>query len=264
MATFLHTTISLFFMRKFSAIIIAGVLFTGIFPSCKSTYQPQAVQYNSYRITQQTKQDNALLGLIQPYKDSVNKSMSNVVAVAGITLEKKQPEGTLGNVLADAMFIMAQRSYKMTIDAAFVNDGGIRLPVIAAGNITRGKIFELAPFDNIIVLQKINGKVLQQFVDHIADQWGGWPAAGITWQIKNKKAINVMIGGKPLDENKTYLIANNDYVANGGDDCIMLKGIPQINNGLVFRTALLDYFSQLNKEGKTITATIENRVTNAD
>jgi 2',3'-cyclic-nucleotide 2'-phosphodiesterase (5'-nucleotidase family) len=251
-------------MRKFSAIILTGALLASALSSCKTSYQSQAVQYNGYRITQGTKQDSSLLTLIQPYKDSVNSNMNGIVAVAGMTLEKKQPEGTLGNVLADGMFIMATRYYKMPIDAAFVNYGGIRLPSIAAGNITRGKIFELAPFDNIIVLQKINGKIMQQFLDHIADQWGGWPAAGITWQIKNKKAINVLIGGKPLDENATYLIANNDYVANGGDDCIMLKSIPQINNGLVFRTAILEYFSQLNKEGKTITAKIENRVTNAD
>lgn len=251
-------------MRNLSAIILSGALVAGAFSSCKTSYQSQAVQYNNYRITQGPKQDSSLVNLLQPYKEKVNNSMNEVVAVAAITLEKKQPEGTLGNVLADGMFIMAKQHFNMPIDAAFVNYGGVRLPYIAAGNITRGKIFELAPFDNIIVLQKINGKVMQEFMDHIANRWGGWPAAGITWQIKDKKAINVMIGGKPLDVNATYLIANNDYVANGGDDCIMLKNIPQINDGYVFRTAILDYLSRLNKQGKQITSTIENRVTNAD
>src|SRR3982751_4063887 len=148
-------------MRKFSAIILTGALVISAFSSCKTSYQSQAVQYNNYRITQGPKADSSLLVLLQPYKDSVNSSMNAVVAVAAITLEKKQPEGTLNNVLADGMFIMAKQHFNMPVDAAFVNYGGVRLPSIAAGNITRGKIFELAPFDNIIVLQKVNGKVMQ-------------------------------------------------------------------------------------------------------
>ena len=36
----------------------------------------------------------------------------------------------------------------------------------------------------------------------------------------------LFINGAPLNESATYTIANNDYVANGGDDCTMLKPIP--------------------------------------
>ena len=53
-------------------------------------------------------------------------------------------------------------------------------------------------------------------------------------------------------------------MANGGDDCVMLKTIPQINNGYLFRDAVLDYMADINKQGKKIAATIENRVTNAE
>jgi 2',3'-cyclic-nucleotide 2'-phosphodiesterase (5'-nucleotidase family) len=189
--------------------------------------------------------------------------MSDVVAVSDMELEKKQPEGTLGNILADAMLAMAQKKYDTHVDAAFINYGGIRLPSVPAGNISRGKIFELAPFDNLLILQKVSGKVLQEFLDHVSDR-KGWPCAGISMQIKDKKAINIMIGGKPLDESATYIIANNDYVANGGDDCTMLKTIPQISNGYLFRDAVIDYFTGQTREGKKISAKIENRVTNAE
>ena len=73
-----------------------------------------------------------------------------------------------------------------------------------------------------------------------------------------------MIGGKPLDEITIYTIANNDYVANGGDDCIMLKGIAQINNGYLFRDAVIEYFSQFTRAGKKLWVKLENRVSNAD
>jgi 2',3'-cyclic-nucleotide 2'-phosphodiesterase (5'-nucleotidase family) len=231
--------------------------------SCKTVYRPQAVQYADYRINQTSKQDSSVIKLLQPYADSVNKSMNAIVAVAAMELEKKQPEGTLGNVLADAMLVKAKQVYKTAVDASFINYGGIRLPSIPAGKITRGKIFELAPFDNIIVLQKISGKILQEFLNHISGK-NGWPVAGISWQLKNKAAINVLINGAPIDEMAVYTIAVLDYVANGGDDCNMLRPIPQINNGYLFRDAVIDYFTDMNKQGKKLTAQIEKRISNAE
>ena len=229
--------------------------------SCSTVYQPSSVQYKDYRI-KDAAANSSINSLLKPYSDSVNRNMNDIIAVAGITLEKKQPEGTLGNVLADAMLAISKEKYNTNVDAAFINSGGIRLPSLAAGNITRGKIFELSPFDNIIVLLKVDGKIMKQFLDLIAGR-GGWPCAGITYQIKDKQAVNVVIGGdEPLKDNNFYTIALVDYIANGGDDCVFLKPIPQQNNGYLFRDAIIEYFSKLNKEGKQITAKIENRVTN--
>lgn len=250
-------------MSKISRLFFIGFVITVLSASCGLTYQAQSVQYKDYRISQDSKQDSSLVNLLKPYSDSLSKSMYEVVAVSEIGLEKKQPEGTLGNLLADAMLAMAIKKYQVPVNAAFINYGGIRLPAIPAGNITRGKVFELSPFDNVLVLQKLSGKVLQQYLDHIASK-GGWPCAGISMQIKDKKAINVKIGGMPLEESAIYTVANADYVANGGDDCVMLRTIPQINNGYLLRDAVFDYFSDFNKQGKKITAKIENRVTNAE
>jgi 2',3'-cyclic-nucleotide 2'-phosphodiesterase (5'-nucleotidase family) len=249
-------------MRKFF-LFQPLLVFLFIVTSCHTTYQPQSVQYKDYRITQKQAASNEINALLKPYSDSVNNSMNGVVAVAATALEKKQPEGTLGNVLADAMLVMARGKYQTGIDASFINFGGIRLPSIPAGNIALGKIYEVAPFDNIIVLLKLNGKMVQQLLDHVASR-GGWPCAGVSWQIKNKLAVNIIIAGNALDENKEYTIALLDYIANGGDDCEMLKPIPQQNNGYLFRDAVIDYFTKLNKEGKQITASIEKRVTNAE
>jgi 2',3'-cyclic-nucleotide 2'-phosphodiesterase (5'-nucleotidase family) len=242
-------------------VTLSFVIF--FFSYCKTSWQPNAVTYKDYRVTNGNKTDSAMVQLLQPYADSVNKSMNSIVAVAASELEKKQPDGALGNMMADALFTTATQLYKTPVDAAFVNNGGIRLNSIAAGNITRGKIFELAPFDNVIVLLKLSGKTLQEFLNHISER-GGWPAAGITWQIKNKQAILVMINGLPIEETATYTIAVTDFVANGGDDCNMLRPIPQINNGYLFRDAVLAYLTNINKQGKKVEATTIPRVMYAE
>lgn len=231
--------------------------------SCNTSYQPQSVQYREMKVNQGANGDKVLEALIKPYADSVNKSMNSVIAVAEITLERKQPEGSLGNLVADIMLASAREKYNTKVDLAVMNSGGIRLPYLTAGDITRGKIFELSPFDNIVVLQKMNGKLLQEFLDHTAAH-GGWPVAGATLQIKNKKALHVKINNLAIDPNAQYTLALLDYVASGGDDAAMLRPVPQINNGNIFRDAIIEYLTRLNKAGKKVTAKIENRVTYAE
>jgi 2',3'-cyclic-nucleotide 2'-phosphodiesterase (5'-nucleotidase family) len=249
------------------AFLFLFLVITGI--SCNTIYQSQSLQYKTYRINDVQQKDSSLLDFLQPYSSTVNKTMNDVIGVADISLDKKQPEGTLGNFMVDAFLIMAAEKYNTKVDAAFVNFGGIRLTQLPAGNVTTGKIFELMPFDNLLLLQKMKGDILQQVLDLAASK-GGWPVAGITMQIKDlpagqtgKKAVNVTVGGKPLDLNATYTVANSDFIANGGDNADMLRNVPQITNGYLMRDALLDYIKKQKSQGKNISAKIENRVTNA-
>lgn len=244
-----------------TAIVIGFFVLGNI--ACSTTYQSQSLQYKSYRITESLPKDSSQLQFLQPYRDQVNKTMNDVVGIADISLEKKQPEGTLGNFMADALLMMARTRYNTNVDAAFVNFGGIRLNQLPAGPVTTGKIFELMPFDNLLILQKLKGSVLQQLLDLMASK-GGWPVAGLTMQISNKKAVNVKIGGRPLDPEAMYTVANSDFVANGGDNADMLRGVPQITNGYLMRDALFDYIRHLKSQGKNISANLENRVSNAE
>ncbi|HSU26743.1 MAG TPA: 5'-nucleotidase C-terminal domain-containing protein [Chitinophagaceae bacterium] len=249
-------------MKRHSYIPPILFVFTIFILSCSSSYQSQSLAYKNYRVTPQGKEDPSLQEVIKPYSDSVNKSMNDVVGVAEKSLEKKTLESTLGNFMVDAFFIMAKEKYNVQVDGAIMNYGGIRLTQLPAGNVTRGKVFELMPFDNLLILQKMKGDVLQQLLDLTAAM-GGWPVAGLSMQIKDKKAVNVLIGGKALDPQKIYTIANSDFLANGGDNADMLRPIAQITNGYLMRDALFDYIKWLKSQGKNIIANEEKRVSNA-
>ena len=248
------------------AFFVLLFYFAGL--SCNTTYKSQSLQYKSYRINDAQQKDSPVLTFLQPYSANVNKTMNDVIGIADISLDKKSPECTLGNFMVDAFLSMAAEKYNTKVDAAFVNYGGIRLTQLPAGNVTNGKIFELMPFDNLLILQKLKGDVFQQLLDLIAAK-GGWPVSGMTMQIKDlpsgqtgKNAVNIMIGGKPLDPNAIYTVANSDFIANGGDNADMLRDVPQITNGYLMRDAILDYIKKLKNQGKNISAKIENRVTN--
>ncbi|MEO7139842.1 MAG: 5'-nucleotidase C-terminal domain-containing protein [Ferruginibacter sp.] len=239
------------------------LLFLLWFTACESTYQSQQVKYSNYKINDSLSKDSSLSMLVQPYADSVHARMNKVIAVSETTLDRKQPEGSLGNLVVDAIFVEGKKQFSSGIDAAVMNNGGIRLNTLAAGDITLGKAFELAPFDNMLVLLTVPGNVLQELCDHISSL-GGWPVANMSWQIKDKKAVNLLIGGLPLDLNKSYKILTNDYVANGGDYCEMLRPLQQQTNGYLLRDALIGYLTGFTKAGKKVTSKIENRITDAN
>jgi 2',3'-cyclic-nucleotide 2'-phosphodiesterase (5'-nucleotidase family) len=237
-----------------------GGLFIAI-AACKTVTTNSKVEYMGYKIEKAGKQDSALQSFLNPYKDSISGSMNKVLAFSLNAMYKKQPESALGNLMCDAMRIMATEKFGVQIDAAFINYGGIR-SYLPKGNITVGNVYEIMPFDNMIVVQQLTGKQVKDFLDYVASR-GGWPISGITMQISNKQAINITIGGESLQQDKVYHIANSDYVARGGDDAFMLKKITLIDKGFLVRDAIITYLSRLNALGNPLDLKLENRITNA-
>lgn len=247
-----------------NSYVFKGLCAALLFAGCTATRTPGA--YTGFTAHQYTvnnnQKDSAVARFLQPYTQQVHQTMNVVIGEAGSLLEKHSPEGSLGNFLADAMLTQAQKAFAQPVDIALVNDGGIRIANVAKGPITIGKIYEIMPFDNLIVLQQLTGAQLQQFLDAVAAR-GGWPVAGLTMQIKDRKAVHVLIGGKPLDTGATYTMANSDYVANGGDDMAMLRQYPQINKGIVYREAIINHIKELSAQGKKVHSSVENRVSYA-
>jgi 2',3'-cyclic-nucleotide 2'-phosphodiesterase (5'-nucleotidase family) len=204
-----------------------------------------------------------LSALVKPYKDSVNKLMNDTIAFSAVKLVKAGPNGTLGHFLTDVILSKTREVTKKHVDAAILNPGGIRLNMLTAGPVTRSKLFELLPFDNQVVLLSMTSKMLQEFLDYTASK-GGWPMTGISYKLQTSKATEIKIGDADLNSDKTYIIALPDYVANGGDDAIMLKAIPQSATGLLMRDVVIYYLAELHRSGKQLHFQNETRITDAN
>ena len=243
-------------------LFITAITAIGVVAAACGTPKNNTIKlaYKDYDIGKTYVPDTGIQSLLIPYRDSVDKAMGKIIGQATAPLKKKAPESELGNFMADAMRYMAAKKFGKTVDVAVVNYGGIRAD-LPQGQITLRNIYELMPFDNIIVLQEVKGAVLKTFFSHIAAR-GGWPLSGASMQIQNNKAVNILVNGKPIDENVVYVVANSDYVANGGDNCDMLRPLPQQNIGYLYRDALIQYVEELTAQHKPIQSAIENRVTN--
>lgn len=191
--------------------------------------------------------------LVAPYQRKLNAEMNQVVGTLATPLNRFGDQPTMGYWVGDLLEVMAKRYYQdQPIAFAIQNDGGLRIPEIQAGPLTVGKIFEMMPFDNQLVILPMPGAKVQELVDRMARS-GGWPSsASLAYRIEGKKGADIHINDVAFDPSATYYVAMPDYVANGGSGCAFLKEIPQINTGQFIRDVIVEYARSVTESGKKI------------
>ncbi|MGB4773921.1 MAG: 5'-nucleotidase C-terminal domain-containing protein [Daejeonella sp.] len=245
---------------KKAALALAFGLYSLIFLSaCSPKLQLRSTEKNLYPITQDQPKDSAMLAFYKPYKMRLDSQMNNVIAVSAIEIVKARPEGPLNNLMADAMYETGKLK-NIQFDVAYTNYGGLRIP-LPKGNIQLYKVYELMPFENLLTTVKFSGADMQSFFNYIAEG-GGDPISGARFKIKDKKATDIVINGKPLDITKEYTLLTSDYMANGGDGgAIFSKATNRKEYNVKLRDALLIYLQQQTKAGKIINPANDGRIT---
>jgi len=216
--------------------------------SCNKTLQFANADPRFYEVSKKTgTAGGELEALIAPYRADLESAMNTEIGQAGIKMTKGKPESTLGSFVANLMLEHAREADPTPVDFAMQNYGGLRISEIPKGAITTGKIFELMPFDNMLVVVDCTGEIAKQFINDLAAS-GGAPLSGnISFQIIEKEAANIMIDGKPFDEQRNYRIAMPDYIANGGGRKDYLTKMPRLDLEVMIRDAILEYVT--NHEG---------------
>lgn len=224
-------------MRKLFAIISLLAI-----AACSSPHHLARFENNGVRINGDSLQlyDSAVINMIAPYKLKLDAQMNEVIGATDKNLVKEFPEAGLGNMVADACLSYAQKNNDQPVDFCVLNQGGIRIPGIPAGNITVGRIYELMPFDNMIEAVTLNGTQCKELFLWIA-KWKGVPVSGLTLSLENGIATNILINGVPFDENRTYRVATTDFIANGGDGATMFANGQRISFNYKLRDAIIEY-----------------------
>jgi 2',3'-cyclic-nucleotide 2'-phosphodiesterase (5'-nucleotidase family) len=103
------------------------------------------------------------------------------------------------------------------------------------------------PFENNLVVVSLKGEQILEMIDYIIKEKKPHPLAGLTFTIdKDNKSKNILIQNRPLDEQKVYNIATNDYLYNGGDNMnFFKKGIQIYDLDYKIRNIWVDYFKEI-------------------
>jgi 2',3'-cyclic-nucleotide 2'-phosphodiesterase (5'-nucleotidase family) len=246
-------------MRSIQYILIAAsVLLT----SCTTVQHVSKVNAQYSSIGQDaTETDQEIDMMVAPYKVQLDSKMNEIIATLGADLVKRQPESTMGNWVADGMLWGANQD-NFKADFAISNYGGMRVPVISAGPLTVGEMYELSPFDNLLLIVDVPGNIVDTLFQYIASR-DGWPVSkNIKLAISQKKLISATINGAAVDPGKIYKVAMPDYVANGGDDAHFLIPLPRVSTDKMQRNVLIDFARNAGKSGEVIYTRTEGRIVN--
>lgn len=167
-------------------------------------------RYEVIALADLTKEDAGVRKLIDKYNN--NKEFSKVIGFAAKPLSGLDE---LGSLMTDAL------TSQLKVDFAFQNKGGIRLNELQEGNITLKDVYKLDPFNNQVVVLKMNAAEITSLIcyGYKLEKDLDLQVSGMTYTITddgNYQCADVKmfdLAGKPLDNSREYTVAMNNYMA---------------------------------------------------
>jgi 2',3'-cyclic-nucleotide 2'-phosphodiesterase (5'-nucleotidase family) len=174
-------------------------------------------------------------------------------------------EATMGNLITDAL------RDATGADIAIMNGGGIRGDTTydAGRKLTRRDILTELPFGNVTVVTELPGSqvllALENGVSQVEKGAGRFPqVSGLTYTFDasapaGSRVSEVMVGGAPLEADKLYTVAVNDYIVGGGDGYDALGGGRIVTEGPTGQLVANDVMAYVEKLG-TVKVAVEGRI----
>lgn len=235
------------------------------FISCKpSTYFKTSE--TSLQLDSTIKNNTQVDQLVKPYKTKLDAEMNEVLVISAeeFPKERGKSETKLGNLVADLSLEVANRDYKKnhsdSIDFCLLNFGGLRTS-LPKGEITRGKIFELMPFENELVIITLSLEKTNELIEYLKAS-GGQPISGFKLNTSNQNSIDIFRYWSYNGNDKQIKVVTSDYLANGGDKMnFFLNPIKTEKVGTKLRDAIIQYCKDQHKKGKQLTSNLDGRIT---
>ncbi len=200
--------------------------------------------------------DPAIIEMTAPYRHGVDSLKSIVIGKTLIDSDDRSDTGIINFVSA----FLADRGRQLVpdgrIDLAVSNRGGIRTGM-KRGNVTKGAIMEMLPFDNKVEVLEMKGSELIESLGINAGMGRVSYDRPVTVTMDGNKAVKATIDGKDIQPDSIYRVSTIDYIAKGGDYMEpMTRGNVIAGSSRIMNEDVMDYIVRLPRK------TIRNNQTN--
>lgn len=172
--------------------------------------RPVSTDYELIDLSKKLPEDAEVKALIDDYNS--NTPLKQPIAEATKQFDGKE---ALSTMMTDAVIAMTGS------DIALQNSGGVRIGQLRKGTITMNDVYTLNPFCNSVYIFNMTLEELRQLIINShqnASKRADLLPGGMCYTIHTKdgKATSVDftdMEGNPLDEQRTYRVAMNSYIA---------------------------------------------------
>lgn len=203
--------------------------------------------------------DPVAMEMIEAQVKEAEKGMDEVVGYAGVHLSRTNvdAQSPMGNTIVESM------KYMVDADFSFLNLGGVRAE-IKYGPVTYRDIFQVMPFDNMVVSFTCDGEFLRRIIEtRVEGSRAGLIVAGVNVVYSKERpnfdrVTSLKIGGQPWDPKKTYKVVTTDFLMQGNAGLNLLMNVPEENityHQINLRDAIVHYF----KENSPVNIKIDDR-----
>ncbi len=246
--------------KKVVVIIASSILFIG----CTQPYKTSSYKVTNISIDKGILADSAMQSEIEPYRKEIDSKMDKVIGQSEKQMLVSKPESPLSNFISDIIqnrvheYLMVNNADTLPL-LTLMNIKGIRSP-IPQGEVTLRNIFELMPFENELVVLTLPGDSILSLFNFLGHTKGDG-IAGASVKFKDTTVSEVLIGNKPLDVSKNYILATSDYLADGGDYYQMIVNpIQRTTINIKLRDAIIESIEEQNSKGNILKADMDGRI----
>lgn len=211
--------------------------------------------------------DEAIEKMLAPYSGKV-RALNVVIGRLASPLKKETVGGgSLGAFVTDGIRWYAKTKLGKPVALTIMNAGGLRKNDIAAGELRAADIFELLPFENVLVAVDLSGADLLKLLPALVRDAQSGARLQYKWNDQNRPEFS---SGKLVDENgreqeidpqKTYTIVTLDYLMKLGSGTYAL--LHEAKNsaplGITIRDAMMEYVKSETAAGRPIDQRADNR-----
>ena len=223
------------------------------------TFEDDYIAPNGRHFTEgATPEVAALLMDVQPkmghLKEVVGHSARLLVNI------RTEPDLPLGNIVADALREKGSSYFKVPMDFAISNYGGIRNP-LPEGAILMDDVEAMFPFKNYMCYAKVRGSNLQRLLEQLAKTQAFQAVSGCKVKVKAHELAEAEVGGEPIDPDRLYNVTTIDFLLSGGDG-IAIGALAEdvVLTDVLVKDVMLEYFQKTEAEGKVVDGQKDGRV----
>ena len=170
------------------------------------------------------------------------------------------PDLPLGNLVADAFRAYGSSYFKVPMDFAVTNYGGIRMP-LPEGPVTLEDITGMFPFKNYLCYVQMTGASLTELLEQLAGTKAFQAVSGCRAVVRGGKLVEALVGGKPIAPQRIYHVTTIDFLLDGGDK-LNIGALSQkvVLSQVLLRDVMLSYVRSKEAAGEVLTAVSDGRV----